>query len=818
MKRRFFNLPEDATPKARNAFRYTNIVMVATLVTFPVELYLAVRTAAWQLWAGTAIILGVFIASQVSFRLLQKEKIERAVQVLIYSILIGILANPFFIADIGIGLGLTAILMTVLIATQTAEHPERYALISFVVAAATILLDQLLPPYRLVVPELQLFTPISTSVVIIILGYLTVRGFAGFSLRVKIVTVIVTIVFVSVALIAFFANRSFSASLTENVGNGLSALANSKTAEIRETLKREISLLRTLALDAFFEAQLEIANVGQDKILTETEIQQLDSQWETAVANNDNADLLVGRVLYHSISAQLRRFQREFPQHAEIFLTDEQGLVVAATNRTSDYYQGDEEWWQTAYRERIYIGQPEYDESAQSNVIIVAMAIREDRSQRVLGILRTSLNLDSLTRPLATGSFGETGQTVIYLPSGQELTLAVNDDDTFSIVEQATEFDVNVLSNAIDSGESYFEITHGGTPVLASQVGAVIEGDTSDDALAILKLNWHVIVFQDRTEAVQPVQAQTRNIVFLALIIFIIATAAALGLAQLISGPLVRLNAVAEKVAAGDLSVQASVETGDETGTLAKTFNSMTAQLRNLIGTLEQRVAERTKALATSAEISRYLSTILNERQLIIEVVEQLRTSFDYYHVHIYLVDEVSGDLVLAGGSGDVGASLLGSGHKVQKGKGLVGRAAHNNVPVLVADTSQDPDWLPNPLLPETKSETAIPIATADKVLGVLDVQHNETDRFKQEDIDLLQSLANQIAIALLNARSYVDVQQRAEREARITTISQKIQATTTIESALQVAVRELGRNLSVNDVRVILEAPGSINNRQKPD
>ncbi len=102
-----------------------------------------------------------------------------------------------------------------------------------------------------------------------------------------------------------------------------------------------------------------------------------------------------------------------------------------------------------------------------------------------------------------------------------------------------------------------------------------------------------------------------------------------------------------------------------------------------------------------------------------------------------------------------------------------------------------------------------MPIAIADQVLGVLDVQHNKTDALKQEDIDLLQSLANQIAIALMNARSYTDVQQRADRETRITSIGQKIQGTTTVEGALPVAARELGRTLNLNEIRVILEAPG---------
>lgn len=172
----------------------------------------------------------------------------------------------------------------------------------------------------------------------------------------------------------------------------------------------------------------------------------------------------------------------------------------------------------------------------------------------------------------------------------------------------------------------------------------------------------------------------------------------------------------------------------------------------------------------------------------------------------------------MSGGTGDAGAALLGLNHKVSKGKGLVGRAAENNLPILVSDTSEDPSWLPNPLLPDTKSEVAVPIATANEVLGVLDVQQNKVGGLKQEDADLLQSLANQIAIALLNARSYVEVQQRAEREARIISIGSKIKGTASIEAALQTTVRELGRTLNINDIKVILEAPGLMKSSQKPD
>jgi GAF domain-containing protein/HAMP domain-containing protein len=209
---------------------------------------------------------------------------------------------------------------------------------------------------------------------------------------------------------------------------------------------------------------------------------------------------------------------------------------------------------------------------------------------------------------------------------------------------------------------------------------------------------------------------------------------------------------------------------------------------------------KRAHQLAAVAEVSSVSSRELDIQKMLESVVHLTQRKFGLYHAHVFLYNENTQKLqIVACGyqEGDEHEGTHGTTTiAIDQEQSLVARSARNRQPVIVNDVQSEPGWLPNPLLPDTNSELAVPLFMGDTILGVLDVQSDQTDAFTQEDANIYSTLASQISTALQNAQSFAKAQKQADRESQLNMISQKIQSATTVEAVLQIAARELGHTL----------------------
>ncbi len=399
-------------------------------------------------------------------------------------------------------------------------------------------------------------------------------------------------------------------------------------------------------------------------------------------------------------------------------------------------------------QEEPFLQPPVHDPTLDRPLVVAGHPILDDQG-RTVGILAGRANLQPLNDIVARAS-GLDETDTLYL---------VGSDHRLLNGESGATVDSEGVDTALETQSSGDEI---------------YENEAGQSIISVYhwlpELDAAIITEQSQARVLRAIRTPILVNMGIAIIGSLIAVTASLLVTRSIADPLDELAQTASQVAAGDFARVVKVDREDEIGALAHAFNQMNVRLHELISNLEQRVTNRTQELEersaylrASAEVGRAASSILDPDQLIQQVVELIREWFNLYYVGLFLVDEAGEWAILRAGTGEAGQAMLARGHRLRVGQGMIGWSVAQAQARIALQAEADAVRTTNPELPDTRSEAALPLRSRGQVIGALTVQSDQHDAFNEETITVLQNLADQVAVALENARLYTESQAALE-------------------------------------------------------
>jgi GAF domain-containing protein/HAMP domain-containing protein len=599
----------------------------------------------------------------------------------------------------------------------------------------------------------------------VVLYFIVTRRMARL-LQMKIFFISITIALVPIIAIVLF-NFFYQQNIILESNKNFASLAAKQQADVINTfIESNMSNLEQQAKLEIFTKFLELPELERN---TSTEKAELDETVKILTQSSEQIFLKSygvldanGTVVYDSYSPAL-----------------------GANEADKEYFKSSFNFRQSFFFSVRFLLYP-YD---AAEIIFSAPII--DAADEVIGAIRIRYNADvfqTLLRQQVVG-YGDTGYSILVDENGLRLADNTNPDALYDPIAPLPDYALSTLrledripisfrpENAIYNPaiykaiknykyEQYFEDNVITDNTIQNEIGYLTR---------INKVPWFLVYVQDQTLATERANQQARNTTLVVSSFIVLTGLLSLGIARLISAPIIKLTDAASQISKGNLDVATRVTSKDEIGTLAVVFNIMTRRLRTIISELEERVAARTKTLdeqnkslahrsqqlTTIADVARSVVAEQDLEILLSQVSNLISERFDYYHVGIFLVDPAGQYAVLRAANSEGGQRMLARQHKLRVGQvGIVGYATGTGKARIATDVGEDAIYFNNPDLPSTRSEMALPLKDGENVIGALDVQSLKSNAFSNEDIELFNTLADQVAVAIANSRLYEETQE----------------------------------------------------------
>ncbi|MBN2331155.1 MAG: HAMP domain-containing protein [Candidatus Aenigmarchaeota archaeon] len=413
--------------------------------------------------------------------------------------------------------------------------------------------------------------------------------------------------------------------------NTVQALGTDSAFSVKETLNiindrifENIDISELKAQESLIRHALEQSNSDFDELDDiDAYIDEIDSEWVLTPEGEETA--FMKRLIENNISDNLRdqfadfwNKKRNYTVFEEVFITNKYGANVAQTQRTTDYYQADEEWWEKAKEDGIYISSAEFGESVGKYSISIGMRIDDEKGE-FIGVMKAVINVVEIMKEaeIATGQY----QTSIFYVTTKDGSLVFssksfkpNDDLSQEGYFKRVQSDNGFFIDSIDGNEELVTYAH------------------SEDFRGHEELDFVLIVSYDTDEVLRPVYIMRNNLIMISIALIISGILVALFISRSISMPISHLRNVVTEIGKGRLNTRIIVESNDEIGDLATAFRTMTEDLKKSrdeikrhTKELENKVDARTKGLGTKVEeLTATKTAVLNMMEDMDEANKQL--------------------------------------------------------------------------------------------------------------------------------------------------------------------------------------------------